>query len=266
MRSLIQIVLMLYLSVGAISNVNGQKCQKEDFENSLKIPDDVQNVLQEHLQKFNDLTKKTPSERKTKFLDLLLELSSRFEEPCGFWERDYYKISRRCQFTDPCNFSEQAQEVLEELFDNHGNLGEVIQALGTRITADTFVYLERYLYVLPEQAEDKMLPNLFNIDLDKWNLKPNPKDSKLQFNVKELFNKFFFFQQYYGACLHLEDSREFFHNHHEYIKRIDYAQYKRMLDSAEDLETIAYNVKEILMDMAIVLSAEKAKDLSNQKY
>ena len=83
-------------------------------------------------------------------------------------------MSRTCQFTDPCTFSEQAQEILEELFYNHGNLGEVIQALGTWIAPDTFVHLERYLYVLPEQAEDKILPNLFNIVLVKWNLKTTP--------------------------------------------------------------------------------------------
>ena len=214
--------LILTLSFCAIFYTNGQNCQKDVVETNLQIPNDVKDLLQEHLQKFNYLLEASPSERKTKFLDSLNELSSFLKEVCGFELelKDYfYEISMRYQLTptDPFAFCEPAQEDLAELIDNHGSPDEVTQALGTLITPETFVHLARYIYGLAGKLEDKMLPPGLNVNLDEW---------------KKL--------------------------------KIYYDQYKQTLDSFEELPehpelpNIVTKAREVLMDLAIILSAEKA--------
>ena len=227
MGRFLQVGLILTLSFCAIFYANGQKCQKEDFQTNLQIPNDVKGLLQEHLQKFNYyLLEASPSERKTKFLDSLNELSTFLKEVCGFELelKDYlYEISTRYQLTptDPFAFCEPAREDLAELIDDHGNLDEMTQALGTLITPETFVHLARYIYGLAEQLEDKMLPTGLNVNLDDW---------------KKL--------------------------------KIYYDQYKQALDSFEELPdhpelpNIVTKARKVLMDLAIILSAEKA--LSNK--
>ena len=71
MGRFLQVGLILTLSFCAIFYGNGQKCQKEDFQTNLQIPNDVKGLLQEHLQKFNYyLLEASPSERKPNFLIL----------------------------------------------------------------------------------------------------------------------------------------------------------------------------------------------------
>ena len=256
MGYLLKIVLLLSLSTCLIFDINGEKSKKET---KLDIPNGLGTILHEPLQKFYQLMESSPSDRKDHFIRYLNDFKCQLDQTCGFWERDYYQVSIDCRKNDPCAISEQAFEIFEELLYHHDNLNEVTSALGNMIRPETFIKLAEVLFGLPELSNNKVLPTFIGINLEEWKLKKNPNDSKLQANVKEVFYKFLEFQQNYGKCLHLEDSEEFMFNHEEYIEKIGYAQYKRMIDSADDLENIASIMKDILMDIAIVLSAEKAQ-------
>ena len=252
----LKILLVLSLSICLISNIGGEKIK---IEKDVDIPENLGNLLHEPLKQFYELRKSSPRERKNQFISHLNDFKCHFDQTCGIWERDVYQVSIDCRLIDPCAIADQAFEIVEELYQNHDNLNEVTSALGNMIRPETFIKLAEVLFGLPELSNNKVLPTFIGINLEEWKLEKNPIDSKLQANVKEVFYKFLEFQQNYGKCLHLEDSEEFMFNHKEYIEKIDYAQYKRMMDSADDLENIASIMKDILMDIAIVLSAEKAQ-------
>ena len=256
MGNLLKIVLLLSLSTCLIFDINGEKFKKET---KLDIPNGLGTILHEPLQRFYQLKESSPSDRKDHFIRYLNDFKCQLDQTCGFWERDYYQVSIDCRKNDPCAISKQAFEIVDELFHHHDNLNEVTSALGNMVRPETFIKLAEVMFGLPNLSKNKPLPIKLKLNLEDWKLEKNPKDTKLQRNIKEIVADFVKFQQRYGDCLNLEYAEEFMYNHEEFVKKIEYAQYKRMMDASDELAHIADVMKEILMDLAVVLSAEKAQ-------
>ena len=214
-------------------------------------------ILDNFVNSYETYLNKSEAEIKEDFVIVLGGFHRLFSEVCEFWKRPYYQSHDKCRNDNPCQITQWISSIKDSL-ENQGSLKEIIDALGDKLTEDTFIHVAKY-YVIREISYDHLFPKVIRMDLETLKLEVTDYDNELKRNVKLVINEIMIFQVSYGLCLNFESAYEYYDKNINFKTSIDQDRYQRITDSANELHRIATDFKGVVMDLVILLSADKTQ-------
>ena len=250
-------VISYFLLFYFIFNVSQEIFKQSDFN---KFDTEGNPTLENFLRSYKKSLNKSEAKIKEEFANSLTSFRDLFGEVCEFWQRPYFQSHENCRDDYPCQIFEWIISIKKDL-EKQDDLEEIIEVFGNKLTEDTFIRVAKY-YVIREISNDYLLPKINDMDqkgLNRLKLKSALFDNELKTNVILVVNEILRFYFTYGNCLNFESAKEFYENHGNFKVSADKDKYQRVVDSANELNQIATDFKDVVMDLVILLSAEKSK-------